>query len=93
MAVFARETEASIEFSAPFVILPDLVEPSFARQAAQRATFMNIAFRVTVKFQEVWLLAPVPSIRENHQYFALRLFQNNYRVLNCAGLVNDFDQE
>lgn len=51
MAVLARKTEASVKFTAPFVVLPNLVEPSLARQAAQRAALVNVAFGVTIEFQ------------------------------------------
>ena len=51
VAVLARKSETSIKLGASFVILPNLVEPGLARQAAQRATFVNVAFGVTIELQ------------------------------------------
>lgn len=51
VAVLSRKTKASIKLGAPFVILPNLMEPGLARQAAQRATFVNVAFGVAIEFQ------------------------------------------
>lgn len=93
MAVLAFKAETRFKLGSPFIVFPNLVETGFPGLRRQPALLMDIPLAVTVQLEELGRLSSVPSIRENHQNFALRLFQTGTDMKKRASTVNAFVEQ
>jgi len=90
VSILSGETETGVKFGPAFVVFPHLMKTGFARQAAQRPPLVNVAFGVTVQFQQSRFLVAIPTIGKDDEYLPVFLFQNSNRILKRHCSVNNF---
>lgn len=93
MAIFAGEAVTGGELGPAFIILPHFVKARLARGRAQGAFLENVALCIAFQFDEPGLLASVPAVGEDDQYFSLHDIstQAQTEFRGKGGRVNSFD--
>src|SRR5258708_938718 len=78
------------ELGPPLVIFPDFMVSRLARLGSQRSLFQNVAFRVAIQLQKLRLLAAIPTIGQDDQYFSLHNVTSEVKHLRRAARRQSF---